>query len=121
MAQVNLAIRFVVELLALGFVGYAAWTLAGPGLLGWIAAGIAVIVFAALWGLFLSPRASRGLSWTQKDVGGMVVMLVAAGAFAATGQVTAAVVYAVVVIVNAALLFAVRDDVARVVQDVRSD
>ena len=121
MAQVNLAIRFVVELLALGFVGYAAWTFAGPGLLGWIAAGIAVIVFAALWGLFLSPRASRGLSWTQKDIGGMVVMLVAAGAFAVTGQVTAAVVYAVVVIVNAALLFAVRDDVARVVQDVGSD
>ena len=57
----------------------------------------------------------------QKDVGGMVVMLVAAGAFAATGQVTAAVVYAAVVIVNAALLFAVRDDVARMVQDAGSD
>ena len=121
MAQLNLVIRFVVELLGLGFVGYAAWTLAGPGLPGWIAAGIAVIVFAALWGLFLSPRASRGLSWTQKDVGGMVVMLLAGGAFAATGQVTAAVVYAVVVIVNAALLYVMRDDVARVVQDVRSD
>ena len=48
MAQVNLAIRFVVELLALGFVGYAAWAWpAGPARL--IAAGIAVIVFADLW------------------------------------------------------------------------
>ncbi len=121
MAVINLAIRFVVELLALGFVGYAAWTLAGPGVLGWIAAGIAVIVFAAFWGLFLSPRASRGLSWTQKDIGGMVVMLLAGGAFAATGQVAAAVVYAVVVIVNAALLFVMRDDVARALPGVRSD
>ena len=121
MAQLNLVIRFVVELLGLGFVGYAAWTLAGPGLLGWIAAGIAVVAFAALWGLFFSPRADRGLSWTQKDIGGMVVLLLAAGALAATGQVTAAVIYAVVVIVNAALLFLVRDDVARVVPGVRSD
>jgi Protein of unknown function (DUF2568) len=117
MVQINLGIRFVVELVAVGIFAYWAWSVAGPGLPGWVAAGVAIAVFVAVWGLFLAPTADRGLSRTQKDALGTVVLLLAAGALAATGQTTGTAVYAVVVLVNIALLFVLRDDVARVLGD----
>ena len=118
MALLNVGIRFVVELLAVGLFAYWAWTTTGPGLIGWVFAGLAVAVFAIVWGLFLAPRANRGLSWTQKEILGTLVLLLAAAALAATGQATAAAVYAVVVLVNAVALFALRDDVAHAFDDV---
>ena len=106
------------ELAAVGLFAYWAWTVTGPGWLGWVCAGLAVTAFVVVWGLFLAPRADRGLSWTQKEILGTLVLLLAAGALAATGQTTVAAVYAVVVLVNAGVLFAVRDDVARAFEDV---
>lgn len=117
MALVNLGVRFVVELMAIVLFAYWAWSATGPGLLGWVFAGLAVTAFVVVWGLFLAPRANRGLSWTQKEILGTLALLLAAGALAATGQTTAAAVYAVVVLVNAVVLFARRDDAARVLED----
>jgi len=114
MVPINLAIRFIVELVAVGIFGYWAWTVAGPGLPGWVAAGIAIAVFVTVWGLFLAPTAERGLSRTQKDVLGTAGLLIAAVALAVIGETTAAAIYAVVVLVNIGLLYVLRDEVARV-------
>lgn len=118
MTQINLAIRFVVELLAVGLFAYWAWTVTGPGLVGWVSAALAASAFVVVWGLFLAPTADRGLSRTQKDLLGTVVLLVAGGALAATGQAALAGAYAVVVLVNAVLLFVLRDAVSRVLDEV---
>ncbi len=113
MVWLNLAVRLIVELLGVVFVGY--WGLnASDDTATCLALGIgAVVVFAVVWGLFLAPNANRGLSNRQKDVIGTIGVLVAAGAVALSGQPTVALIYAVVVLVNAIALRLLGDRVER--------
>jgi hypothetical protein len=109
MVIANLAIRFLVELAALAAVGYWASNAIDAGGLRFVLAGIAVAAFIAGWGLFLAPSADSGLTKAQKDVIGTVVLLGAAGALALAGQPALAAGFAVIVAVNAALLFVLGD------------
>jgi hypothetical protein len=109
----NVAIRFVVELLGVGFVGYWGFTASDDTLTDALLGIGAVIVFAVVWGLFIAPNATRGLDRAQKNVLGTIVLLVAAGALALAGQPVIALVYAVVVVVNAVVLWRLGDDVDR--------
>ena len=111
MVWLNIAIRFVVELLGVAFVGYWGFNASADTLVGALLGVGAVIVFAVVWGAFLAPTASRGLSRTQKNVFGTLVLLVAAFALSIAGQPTLAQVYAVVVVVNAVILWRLSDDV----------
>jgi hypothetical protein len=107
----NLTVRFIVELLAVGFVGYWGFNASDDTLLR-LALGIgAAVAFAVVWGLFLAPTATRGLTTRQKNILGTILLLVAAAAVAAAGQPAIAVVYAVVVILNAAALLILGDRV----------
>jgi hypothetical protein len=116
MVMLNLAVRFLVELLAVGFVGYWGFTASDDLIIGAVLAIGAVALFAVVWGLFLAPNATRGLTRIQKDIVGTIVLLVAAGALALAGQPTVAVVYAVVVVVNAGILLVLGDQVDRSLQ-----
>jgi len=109
----NVAIRFVVELLGVVFVGYWGFSASDTVITGALLGVGAVIIFAVVWGAFLAPTAGRGLSRTQKNFFGTLVLLVAAGALALAGQATVALVYAVVVVVNAVILWRLGDDVDR--------
>jgi Protein of unknown function (DUF2568) len=110
MAVANLALRFVVELLGVGFVGYWAFGLTDGSVLRFVAAGLAIAAFVAVWGLLLAPNANSGLSQPQKDLLGTVVLLVAAAALALAGHPAFAGGYAVIVIVNALLLVVFGED-----------
>ena len=105
----NLAVRLIVELIGVGFVGYWGITASDNPIVRVLLGVGAVVVFIVIWGLFLAPMASRGLSKVQKDVLGTIALLVAAGAFAVAGQPTAALVFAAVVLINAGLLFVIGD------------
>jgi hypothetical protein len=113
MVWLNLAVRLIVELLGVVFVGY--WGLnAADDTVTRLVLGIgAVVVFAVVWGLFLAPTANRGLSKRQKDVIGTIVLLVAGGALAIAGQPLIAVAYAIVVLANAVALWLLGDRVDR--------
>ncbi len=117
MVWLNLAVRLIVELLGVAFVGY--WGLnASRDTVTGIALGIgAAAVFAVVWGLFLAPTAKRGLDKRQKDLIGTIVLLVAAGALALAGQPLIASVYAIVVLVNAVVLWLLGDEVERSVSN----
>jgi hypothetical protein len=107
----NLTVRFVVELLAVGFVGYWGFNASNDTLVR-LALGIgAAVAFAVVWGLFLAPTSRRGLTTPQKNVLGTILLLVAAGALAIAGQPAVAAIYAVVVILNAAALLVLGDRV----------
>ena len=82
----TLGLRLVVELLGFVFVAYWGCTAADdlPTRIA-LAAGAAA-VFVALWGRFLAPRATSGLTRPQKDVLGTAVLLLSAGALAAAGR-----------------------------------
>ncbi len=100
----NLLLRFLLELCALGALGYWGFK-TGSTTITKIALGVgAPLVAAVVWGVFVSPRAPVELS-------GLVVLLLqvlvfgsAAAVLVATGHRTLAMVFGVIVVTNAVLM-----------------
>jgi hypothetical protein len=101
----NLAVRFLLELCALIGLGYWGFT-TGSGAITKVALGIgAPLVAAVVWGVFVAPRAPVALP-------GFVVLLLqvlvfgsAAAGLVATGHRALALTFAVVVVINAILMY----------------
>ena len=106
---VNLALKFILELCALACVAYWGFQQSDQLPPRVLFGAAAAVLFAIGWGVFLAPTAHSGLDLVSKNIVGGAVLLLAAVALAATGQRTPALVYAVAIIINAALLFAFRD------------
>ncbi len=100
----NLLLRFLLELCALGALGYWGFK-TGSTTITKIALGVgAPLVAAVAWGVFVSPRA-------PVELPGLVVLLLqvlvfgsAAAALVATGHRTLAMVFGVIVVINAVLM-----------------
>lgn len=100
-----MALRFLLELCALGALSYWGFK-TGGGALAKIGLGIGVpLVAAAVWGTFLSPQA-------PVQVFGLLVLLLqvlifgaAAAGLLATGHPTLALVFGVIVVLNAVLMY----------------
>jgi hypothetical protein len=102
----NLALRFLLELCALGALGYWGFK-TGGGAIAKITLGVgAPLVAAVVWGTFLSPRAPVALPGLLVLVLQALVFASAAAGLVATGHRTLALVFGVVVVVNAVLLYA---------------
>ena len=111
MGATNLALRLIVEVIAVGAVGY--WGFNNSGLrFGRIALGIgASLALIVALALLVAPQEANPLSQAQRDVIGTALLVLAAGALADTGHPTAAVAFGVVVIVNWIGLAALGPDV----------
>jgi Protein of unknown function (DUF2568) len=102
---INLALRFLLELCALVALGYWGFE-TGNGAIAKVALGIGAPLVAAVgWGVFVAPRA-------PVDLPGLVVLLLqvlvfgsAVAGLTATGHRTLALVFAVVVVINAILMY----------------
>ena len=100
----NLLLRFLLELCALGALGYWGFK-TGSGAIMKIALGVgAPLVAAVVWGTFVSPQAPVQLP-------GLVVLILQALVFGsataglvATGHRTLALVFGVIVVINAVLM-----------------
>jgi hypothetical protein len=78
----------------------------GSATLTKVALGVgAPLVAAVVWGTFLSPRAPVQLPWGVVLVLQAVVFASAAAALAATGNRTLALVFGVIVVTNAILMY----------------
>ena len=101
----NLALRFLLELCALGALGY--WGLkTGSGLIAKIGLGIgAPLVAAVVWGTFVSPQAPVQLPGPLSLLLQVLVFGSAAAALVATGHGTLAMVFLVIVVINAILMY----------------
>lgn len=104
----NLALAFLLELAMLAALCYWGFQ-AGDGWLAKVALGVGVpLGVAVLWGLFMAPRAAirvaRPVYWILFALffGGAAVAL------ALAGQPALAIVFAVVVIINRALVGALK-------------
>jgi hypothetical protein len=101
----NLALRFILELCALGALGYWGFK-AGNTTIAKIALGVGVpLVVAVVWGTFVSPRAPVELPGALVVVLQALVFGSAAAGLAATGHRTLALVFVVVVVINAVLMY----------------
>jgi hypothetical protein len=101
----NLALRFLLELCALGALGYWGFK-TGGGLIAKIGLGIgAPLIAAVVWGTFLSPQAPVRLSGLLVLILQALVFGSAAAGLVATGHRTLALVFVVIVAINAALMY----------------
>jgi hypothetical protein len=101
----NLALRFLLELCALGALGYWGFK-TGSGTLAKIGLGIcAPLVAAVVWGTFVSPQAPVALPGPLVLVLQVLIFGLAAAALASTGHRTLAWVFVVIVVINAVLMY----------------
>jgi Protein of unknown function (DUF2568) len=105
MRAANLGLKFLLELAALAALAIWGASLSGTA----TAVGVAIaapLAMAIVWGAFCAPRASRRLAMPARAVLELGVFALAAAALVAAGDWLAAVVFAVLAGVNAALLTA---------------
>jgi uncharacterized protein DUF2568 len=99
----NLALRFVLELVAVAALAY--WGSRLDGVLVSVLVGTAApVIVVVLWGLFAAPRSSRRLPSRLRVPFELGVFALAAGALVAVGWTLIAIALAAVVAVNAVLL-----------------
>jgi hypothetical protein len=102
----NLFLRFLLELCALGAVGYWGFK-TGGAMVAKIGLGIgAPLVVAVVWAVFVSPRAPVRLPLPLSLLLQAVIFGLAAAALAATGHRTLALAFVAVVVINAVLMYA---------------
>lgn len=105
MKAANLALRFLLELAALG--GLAYWGAhTGSGAVKVVLAIAAPLLAAIVWGLFAAPKASRRLPRAPRVAVEAAVFGAAAAGLAVTGQGLVAAVFVALVVVNGALVYA---------------
>jgi hypothetical protein len=120
MAIAMLTLRFITELAGVVAVGYAAFQIEAPTPVRLLAAVVAAIGFAVVWGVVAAPRTHNGLTQPTKDAIGTALLLAAAGLLAVAGQPGVALGFAVVVVANTAVLFALGPDARDVFAEGRS-
>ena len=101
----NLLLRFLLELCALGSLGY--WGVkTGNATITKIVLGVgAPLVAAVVWGIFVSPRAPVQLPWLVVLLLQVLVFGSAAAGLLATGHRTLALAFVVIVVINAVLMY----------------
>jgi len=98
----NLLLRFLLELCALGAVGYWGFRIGG-GLAAKIRLGIGVPL--VVWAIFVSPQAPVRLALPLSLLLQVLVFGLAAAALVATGHRTPAWVFVALVVINALLMY----------------
>jgi hypothetical protein len=101
----NLGVRFLLELCALGALGYWGFQ-TQSGLLLKIVVGIgAPLVAAVVWAIFVSPNASIPVSTPVWLLLQLVIFGAAVAGLAIAGRQTLAWLFALVVLINGALMY----------------
>jgi hypothetical protein len=102
----NLLLRFLLELCALGALGYWGFK-TGSGTLAKVGLGVgAPLIAAVVWAVFVSPQASVRLPGFLVLLLQVLVFGGAAAGLVATGHRTAAVAFGGLIVVNAVLMYA---------------
>lgn len=101
----HLAIRFLLELAALGG-AIAVGASAGNPPVGFPGAVIAGVAFVAVWALWIAPRARFALPPTSRLIVGTALMIAVAVGLILTGQPTIGEVLVALTLANAVLLVA---------------
>ena len=108
--SINLGIAFLLELAMLGALAYWGFQ-TGGSLVVQLLLGIGAPLLAILiWGRFMAPRSETRLTGLPYIAVKSILFGLAAIALASAGQVTWAIVFAVVAVVNQVLLIASKQE-----------
>ena len=109
MHLINLAARFGLELVGIGAVGLWAASLAN-GLPMRVALGtLAAVALVVVWALVVAPKAANPIPQDVRVVLGSGLLLLAAGALALAGHHELAAAFALAIVLNTILLYALPD------------
>ncbi len=109
MARINLAARFGLELVGVGAVGVWAASMV-DGMPARLLLGVgAALAFVVVWALVVAPKAANAIPQDLRVLIGSALLLGAAGGLALAGSGSAGVIFALAVVLNTALLFALPD------------
>lgn len=106
----HLTLRFLLELVALGAVGYWGFQTGQTALMQFLLGLGMPLIVAVIWGLFVAPRARMVLNPLLKEGLALLVFGGAALALAAVGQNTLGIIFFGVALVNSMVLFRTKDD-----------
>jgi uncharacterized protein DUF2568 len=101
----NLALRFLLELCAMGALGYWGFKTGGGAVAKMILGLGAPLVAAVVWGTFLSPRAAVALPGALVLLLQALVFASGATGLAASGHPKLALAFGGIVVVNAVLMY----------------
>jgi hypothetical protein len=101
----NLALRFLLELCALGVLGYWGFKTGNATMTKMVLGVCAPLVAAVVWDTFLSPQAPVQLPGLLVLVLQALVFGSAAAGLVATGHRTLALVFGMIVMINAILMY----------------
>jgi hypothetical protein len=104
MTFANLALRFLLELAALGALAYWGFT-EFDGVAQWLVGLGAPLIAAVVWGRFVSPKASHPATDPERLLLELLVFGAGAAALVAADQVASALVLAALVAIHLALTF----------------
>jgi len=103
--SINLALRFVLEMFALGAVAYWGFKSGKDGILKWLMAIGAPALLAVIWGVFGSPKAVMKLTGILHFTVEVLAFGLPALALYFADKQNLAFIYMVVVIINRILMF----------------
>jgi len=101
----NLGLRFLLELTALGALGFWGAQRDTGSVLRVTLAILCPLAMIVVWGLFVAPKARLGGTRAQRLVLGLVVFLIAAAAIATSGYPLLGVTFAALALVNTAVVY----------------
>ena len=113
MQVINLAGRFLLELVAVGLVSYWGYHAATEFPARIVLAVGAPVVLIVFWGVVVAPNAANPIPLQVRFLIGAATMLLAAAALAASGQQSLGVAFGAAVIINTILLFVLGHDVPK--------
>lgn len=103
MKELNLGLRFLLELVLLFALGYWGFQ-AQPPAMGWILGLGAPLLAAVIWGVWIAPKSQRRLHDPLRQFVEIALFAAAVLALIAAQQVTAAVILFALVTLNQVLL-----------------
>ena len=100
----NDLLRFALELAAIAALAVWGWVAGGSGILRYVLAIGTPLLLVVVWAVFIAPNAESPLAPTLRELVGSGLLLAAALLLWLVGFRVAAVVFAVLIVVNTVLM-----------------
>jgi len=104
MTALNDLLRFALELAGVAALAVWGWVVGGSGLLRYVLAIGAPLILIVIWAVFIAPNADSPLAPTLRELVGSALLLAAALLLWLVGFRIAAIVFAVLIVINTILM-----------------
>ena len=105
MKLLNNLVSFLLELAMLGALIFWGFHVGNTTAAKWLLGAVVPLAVIVFWSFFMAPQASSRIAWPWLPVISLVLFLISALALYVAGMQTAAIILAIVAVVNVVLVF----------------